>query len=184
MIKIEKQNTPLRKTTMANSEVGKHRSQIAKYCVGNGLDLGSAGAPCVPSAVQVELPNPYCPFLETEYPPQLRGKAEDLYWFKDGVLDYVMSSHLLEDWSEADQPKVLAEWGRVLKKGGYLIILVPEISMWHAIVAANKNRENLAHKHELKVGELSNMLKDDFEIIEDRMADDTDYTVLFVGKKK
>ena len=40
-------------------------------------------------------------------------KAKDLYWFRDGVLDYVYSSHLLEDY--VDTEAVLREWLRVLR---------------------------------------------------------------------
>jgi ubiquinone/menaquinone biosynthesis C-methylase UbiE len=56
-------------------------------------------------------------------PQHLYGDATDLYWFKDNVLDYIYSSHLLEDFP--DTRKVLREWMRVLKPGGLMMLCLP-----------------------------------------------------------
>jgi len=47
-----------------------------------------------------------------------------LHWFKDGVLDYVFSSHVLEDFE--DTTALIVEWLRVLKPNGHLIIYCPD----------------------------------------------------------
>lgn len=168
---------------MSVSETSKFRDQVLQYCVGNGLDLGSAGDPVVPTAIQVELPDNYCPLLANTYPPQLRGDACWLYWFNDGVMDFVFSSHLIEDLTPDQQKAALKEWGRVLKSEGYLVILAPERDRWQKALAAGQP-PNLAHQHELSVGELRTMLEpNEWEIVEDRLIGDT-YSLLFVAKKK
>lgn len=50
--------------------------------------------------------------------------VEDLWFFKDGELDGITASHILEHLG--DTKKVLTEWDRTLKKGGILAIIVPD----------------------------------------------------------
>lgn len=104
------------------SETSKCRDRLIKYCEVNGLDLGAGGDPIKENSITVDLENPYSNVGSKE--PNLKGDARDLYWFKDECLDYVFSSHLLEDF--IDTEPVLKEWLRVLKKGGKLIIFCPD----------------------------------------------------------
>jgi ubiquinone/menaquinone biosynthesis C-methylase UbiE len=115
------------------SETAKHRHLVLDYCHGNGVDLGSAGDSVVPWAIQVDLPDgayhAYNP-ARSDDGIQWRGSATDLP-FKDAVLDFVHSSHLIEDF--VDWEPVLKEWCRVLKPGGYLIIAVPDHARFRAV---------------------------------------------------
>jgi SAM-dependent methyltransferase len=43
--------------------------------------------------------------------------------FKDGTLDYVISSHVIEHFF--DPVRTIKEWLRVVKKGGYVLIIAP-----------------------------------------------------------
>jgi SAM-dependent methyltransferase len=43
--------------------------------------------------------------------------------FKDGTLDYVLSSHVIEHFY--DPVKALKEWHRVIKPGGYIFVIAP-----------------------------------------------------------
>jgi SAM-dependent methyltransferase len=168
-----------------NSETSKHRALVNGYCVGNGLDLGSAGDPIVPTAIQVELPNPYCPLMDSQYPPQLRGDATNLHWFKDNVLEYVFSSHLIEDFTPHQQRDIIREWCRVIKPGGHLVIIAPEANRWAAAVAAGQPA-NMAHKHEPRIGEFSDIVREigGWDILEDRFCDGQDYSMFFVARKQ
>jgi len=47
--------------------------------------------------------------------------------FRDGSFDYVYSSHLIEHFGHQEVKYVLAEWVRVLKKGGVLEIRCPDL---------------------------------------------------------
>lgn len=93
----------------------------------NGLDLGAGGDPISVYSIAVDLPHPYAAThdeLERSYPQHLRGDARELWqWFVDECLDYVYSSHLLEDFENTHE--VLREWLRVLKPGGRLVLLLP-----------------------------------------------------------
>lgn len=169
------------------SETALHRHQLVGFCSGNGLDLGSAGDPIVPTAIQVEKFDNYCPFFENQYPPQLRGDATNLVWFKDGVLDFVYSSHLIEDYNFSEQHAAIVEWVRVLKPGGYLVILAPEYERWHTALKRGQP-PNLAHKREPSVGDFTLIAKQigGLEIVEDRLCnaeDPNDYSMMFVAKK-
>lgn len=173
---------------MAKSETARWRHLVRDYCIGNGVDLGSGGDPIVQTAIQVDLPpaeyGGYGRGGDFEYPIQWAGTATDLP-FKDRTLDYVYSSHLLEDF--ADWRPVLLEWVRVLKPGGYLIILIPDHQRFRACVAAGQS-DNLNHKHEGRVGELTETINalfpGGFEPIMDCMpGEEDDYNIVFVAKR-
>ena len=68
-----------------------------------------------PNAIRVDQPTPYA--NTGSNPVQLGGDAANLYWFADESLDFLYSSHLLEDFENCE--KVLREWLRVLRPGGY-----------------------------------------------------------------
>ena len=104
------------------SETRLCRERLAPFCKGNGLDLGFGGDPITPNAIRMDMENPYAKYLNNE--PQLKGDARDLYWFKDNTLDFIFSSHLLEDFP--DTKEVLVEWLRVLKPGGRIVLYCPD----------------------------------------------------------
>lgn len=128
---------------MQRSETSRCRASLLKFCNGNGVDLGHGGDPIQPSAVTVDLPRPYA--AVGLHPTNLEGDATSLYWFKDACLDYVYSSHLLEDF--IDTRKVLIEWLRVLKVGGHLALYCPDEQRFRKHCAVSGQELNLAHKH-------------------------------------
>lgn len=169
-----------------SSETSKYRKFTTKYCVGNGIDVGSGGDPVVPHAIQVELPkDEYAKYRSGDVhgsPIQWHGNAVELP-FKDKTLDWVYSSHLLEDF--LDWKPLLREWTRVLKRGGHLIILIPDKALWDAAISRGQ-LPNCAHKHEGYVGELSTHAKHfGWKVIEDRLTKLTpeDYTILFIAQR-
>lgn len=122
------------------SETATFRHLFLKYCKGNGLDIGYGGDPIIPSAITIDLSYP----KEGQHPLNLHGDARNLRWFKDNVLDYVYSSHCLED---CEQTKaVIKEWLRVLKKGGYFLLLLPEQVRYLKFCTVHGNQPNPSHK--------------------------------------
>src|SRR5258708_29036296 len=77
------------------SETSKCRNRLAQFCTGYGLDLGFGGDPITDTAIRVDQIYPYSNV--GSFPVQLGGDARRLVWFNDEVLDFVYSSHLLED---------------------------------------------------------------------------------------
>ena len=111
--------------------------------MGFGLDLGFGGDPIVPHAIGVDLPAPYTEVGRC--PVQLGGDATRLVWFADGTMDFVFSSHLLEDFH--DVGAVLREWLRVLRPGGRLILFCPDERVYRRHCAATGQPYNDHHVH-------------------------------------
>jgi SAM-dependent methyltransferase len=175
-----------------SSETEKYRHITSQYCFldnghpGVGVDIASQGASVVPWAIGFDLPvdefNIYCANHPAKGPIQLRGHADKLP-FDNESLDFVYSSHLLEDY--LDWTPVLNEWSRVLRPNGYMIILVPDKQLWNMAIEKGQT-PNCAHKHESRVGELSEYAESlRLSIVEDCLTDqfDGDYSVIFVGRK-
>ncbi len=167
------------------SETAKHRTIALPYCEGNGVDIGSGGNPVVPWAIQLDLPAHNSLTYNPERPDghiHWRGDARDLP-FKDGVLDWLHASHVLEDF--LDWNPVLAEWDRVLKIGGFLLVAVPDLARFRAAVF-NGQGDNLGHKHESHVGELTACLGATYHVFVDGFVNDNrdEYSILFVGRKR
>lgn len=125
------------------SETSKCRARLSQYCTGYGIDVGFGGDAVVPHAIGMDMPQPYTGVGRR--PVQLGGDASRLYWFADGTLDFVFSSHLLEDLSET--AAVLREWLRVLRPGGRLVIYCPDEQTYRRHCAATGQPYNTHHVH-------------------------------------
>jgi SAM-dependent methyltransferase len=140
------------------SEIEKYRHLCVQYCVGNGIDVGSGGTPIVPNAIQVELPpEQYSVYRSGDVhrsPIQWHGDCWHLP-FKDNVLDFVASSHLIEDFPRDDWPTLFSEWTRVLKPGGYMVLIVPERTRWRAAIARGQTPNCSHYGPEPLVGDIS-----------------------------
>lgn len=165
----------------AGAEVDKCRDRLAKFCIGDGLDIGCGGVNCdnrfyqenkiIPTAIGVDLAK-----------TNLTGPAFNLRWFRDESLDYIFSSHLLEHISSLDL--CLIEWFRVLRRDGLLILYLPLEGCYPSVGEPGANRD---HKHNLtprKVLDVLNRCELLYEIILiDRRIDDNEYSFDFVVRK-
>lgn len=97
---------------------------IGKYCQGIGLDIGFGGSATVPTAITMDMPQAYTNVGSDRQ--ILRGDCRRLPFICDGALDYIVSNHLLEDFSYSELVKIIAEWRRCLKMGGLLITNCPD----------------------------------------------------------
>lgn len=168
------------------TESAKYRELTTPFCRGCGLDIASQGDPVVPWAWNLELPakefreynsnrNPYGPIQLNGYAHRIPVASESL--------DFVYCSHLLEDFTEWIPP--LREWTRLLRKGGRLIVLIPEKTLWAEAIRKGQP-DNAAHKHLGMVGELSKYaLGLGLKVVKDELTNlfPGDYTILFVGEK-
>lgn len=170
------------------SETEKYRHLTAGYCLGAGVDIASQGVPVVPWAISFDLPEPeflrYSAGAAPKGPIHLRGHA-DVLPFESGSLDFVYSSHLLEDFD--DWIPLLREWVRMVRIGGNIVILVPDKALWNAAIARGQP-PNCSHRHEAHVRELSFVFErffGHFVVIRDSLTAVTpeDYSILFVAQR-
>ena len=179
------------------SESEKYLHMTKPYLSGNGVDCGSGGWPVVPWAIQVELPG----HLFKHYTG--RDIPETIEWqgdiaslpFKDGTLDFVYASHLIEDFPRDEIPNhpkrynwpmLFREWRRVLKPGGNLICLVPEFHRWKKTIELGQV-PNCSHEApEPLLGDMTRVMTAcGFMVLFERMTnlDWRDYSILAVAVK-
>lgn len=127
------------------SETDTCRSVLANFCVGNGVDLGFGGSPINETAICVDRAETDARAHCGASPTHLVGDIANLTWFRDNTLDYVYSSHALEDFQET--ALVLSEWMRVLKGGGKLVLFLPDQAAYEGHCAAAGTFPNQAHVH-------------------------------------
>jgi SAM-dependent methyltransferase len=127
------------------SETSLARSRLAKYCNGFGLDIGFGGELIVPHALGFDLPRPYTKVGEDNQ--TFQGDARNLGFLCDESVDFIYSSHLVEDFTYEQLVPLIREWFRVLKKGGNLIIYCPDEVLYGAHCKATGQGYNLAHKN-------------------------------------
>lgn len=174
------------------SETARYRHLTVPFCQGNGLDIACGNDPVTPNAIQVE--------LSKERMKHYRGGEEpnnnielhgDDFWkalpFKTGVLDFVYSSHYLEDVPHEEWVPTLREWLRVLKSGGHLVILCPERNLWKAALDRGQTM-NAAHRYEPYLGDISKSVAVTgvrAEVVQEKLTalDADDYTIMAVFKK-
>ena len=121
------------------SETAKHRNLFLPYCKGNGLDIGYGGDPVVDTAITLDQEQRYS--FEGSKPQNLTADAANLYMFADNALDYVYSSHCIEDFG--DTAAILKEWFRVVKPGGFMCLLFPDEQVYRQ----RSRTTNIAHVH-------------------------------------
>jgi SAM-dependent methyltransferase len=138
------------------SETSKCRPRLAKFCSGCGVDLGAGGDPINHTAIRVDLVLPYA--QTGKFGVQLGGDASRLHWFRDSVLDYVYSSHLLEDFDNTED--VLREWLRVIKPDGHLVLFCPDEQIYRTYCRSIGARPNLHHRHsDFSLNKVKNILQ-------------------------
>ena len=120
------------------------RNRLAPFCRGCGIDIGAGGDPITETAIRIDLAVPYTRVGFSQ--AQLIGNGANLRWFADGCLDYVYSSHLLEDFK--DTQVVLKEWCRVLRQRGRLVLFCPDEQAYRKHCADTGEGYNTHHKHE------------------------------------
>ena len=123
-------------------EVDLIRETALPYCKGHGLDLGCGFNKVTQEAWGLDLRTPYTELGNDTI--ELIMDAEKLEHIRANSLDYIFSSHLLEDFE--DTRKVLWYWLSCLKIGGYLILYLPNQQLYRAHCESSGVKSNPTHK--------------------------------------
>ncbi len=111
---------------------------LIPYLSGRGVDIGSGSRSIFKDDVRVD--------VDEKHNPEIYCSGNDLP-FKDGEFDYLYSIHSFEHFR--DQAKLLTEWARVIKRGGVIAIVHPDVE--HTGIRRPegiRSGENIYNKHE------------------------------------
>lgn len=112
------------------NDAGKHieesdpRPEFAmmeKYCRGLGLDFGSGSNRLSPTVLSIDRHGE--PGVDMVWDVLKRGQLP----FSDDTFDFIFTSHVLEDFEPNIVQMVFDELLRLIKKGGYLITIGPDM---------------------------------------------------------
>ena len=108
---------------------------IRHYFVGKGIDIGGAPDP-------LSLYSEFFPLMESVKIWDLEdGDAQFMSAVADESFDFVASSHCLEHLN--DPAEGLQNWFRIVKPGGYLVILVPDEDLYEqGVFPSTFNRDH------------------------------------------
>ena len=123
------------------NEAAKVKFDIVQYTRGRGLDLGCGPSKAYPHFIGVDS------LADTglfgiPMKPDVTSDCLDLP-FKSASMEFVFSSHLLEH--VADTGAALAEWWRVIKSGGHLVLYLPHRDLYPNVGQPGANPD---HKHD------------------------------------
>ena len=127
-------------------------NEVVQYTKGLGIDIGCGLNKIHTAAIGI---NKIISENDFGYPfgAQIKSEGDSLPFFKDKSLDYVFSSHCLEHIQ--DTKKALLEWTRVLKAGGYLVLILPHKNFFPNIGQPNSNPD---HKHDFVPSDIKKII--------------------------
>jgi len=99
--------------TSKRADRRRREGWFEKYLVGRGIDIGCGGDPITLDCTRWEV---------------LDGDAQLMCGVADESFDWVYSSHCLEH--VADPTVALSNWWRILRPGGYLLVVVPDEDLY------------------------------------------------------
>jgi ADP-heptose:LPS heptosyltransferase/predicted SAM-dependent methyltransferase len=130
-------------------ESAKIRWECVPYCLGDVIDIGAGEEKIFPHALGVDNCKDNVLF-GAQIRPDLRvDSAERLPQFADGSWDTVFSSHTLEHIE--DYHAALAEWWRLVRPGGYMILYLPSANLYPKRGETGSNPD---HKHDFTLDDI------------------------------
>jgi len=118
-------------------------NEVIQYTGGTGVDIGCGLNKIHSAAIGIDMrlgskDFGYAYGANIAYRPE--KSYLELSWFADASLDFVFSSHCIEHF--ADPAKSIAEMWRVLKKGGYLVAVLPDERYYPHVGAKGANLDH------------------------------------------
>ncbi len=136
-------------------EAQKIASIAVPYLQGRALDLGCGAMKAWPMMIGMD-----SGAVHGKGGADIAGDISDLSMFADASFDAVFSSHALEDFPRSMVPTVLAEWSRVVKIDGYLVLYVPSANLYPKV---GEEGANPAHQWDIYPGDIEAILREQVE---------------------
>lgn len=121
----------------------KIKWELVPYTRGVGLDLGCGHSKPFAHFIGIDNNSDFELFGAQAADRNITGDVSKLPLFGDESMDFVFSSHTLEH--IVDYKATLAEWWRVVKPGGYMILYLPHKDFYPNIGTPGSNCD---HKHD------------------------------------
>lgn len=123
---------PLKDDNLWNEEVTK----ILPYTDGQGLDIGCGGRSIKPEIKRLD--------IDPDKNPDILASGDKIP-VDDESFDFVVAQHVLEHFE--DQDKALKEWLRIIKKGGYILIIYPDVTHTGKQLPPEENPDLKSHPY-------------------------------------
>jgi len=153
-----------------------------------GVEIGTAGDNLLPRSISVDLREPYTKCGHT--PINIKHDAKYLKMFTNCSIDYIFSSHVFEDFSSEENLDVLYEWIRLLRSGGYLILLLPDqvrYVKYCNIIGEKPNKHhsisNFNRQYILSLAKKTNLLSEVFSCNLWEEFENDEYNFLIIFRK-
>lgn len=102
-------------------------SYVSKFLEGRGLDMGCGNCPLLKdNCLHIDV-SPQ-PLAELQVPKEDVIQQDAVNFISSEPVDYVFSSHMVEDLpDELSMITCLLKWSRLLKGRGYIVLLIPDM---------------------------------------------------------
>lgn len=172
-----------RATDPEGNEAAKFKYEVVQYTRGLGVDLGCGPHKAFPHFIGVDSKKDTELFGIQMEPDNVVEDASKLPMIPDGKLDFVFSSHLLEHIT--DYKAALAEWWRIIKAGGHLVLYLPDRDLYPNIGEPGANPD---HKHDFVADDIIKAVTSigtGFDLMMNELRDDrNEYSFLLVFRKR
>jgi predicted SAM-dependent methyltransferase len=164
-----------------NDESSKIRWELVSYMQGKCLDIGSGPYKVFPHFSGVDNGHHW----GNKWTDIRVDDAANLSQLGSASWDLAYSSHLLEHFHYEKVSAVLAEWMRVVKSGGYLILYVPDEDQYPKVGEPTANEDHKWNVNYDRVIAAMEKLECGWDLIDYQVRSETDeYSLFFVFKKR
>ena len=162
------------------NESSKIKWEAVPYFHGRVLDIGCGPFKCFPHWIGVDNGHEWGPDgVDVRVP-----SADKLDLFADETCDGVFSSHLLEHIPYEKVPETLIEWFRVLKRGGHLMLYLPDEDDYPKVGEPGSNLDHKWNVNYDRVVAAAEQAPCDWDLVDyQKRNDDDEYSLWFVFRK-
>lgn len=172
-------------TDPQGNESAKISWEIVKWTRGRGLDIGAGMYRTFPHFITVDNNIDAVLFgMNMPRPDLYVNHAADLSMLADAQMDFVFSSHLLEHIEEEKLVKVIREWWRVTRDGGFMVLYVPDEDEYPKVGEEGANPDHKWNVNYNGVMQLMHAAKVPFDLMDfQKRAEGLEYSLFFVFQK-